>query len=143
MAKQRSDDSKYESRHGGGWITPAQFLAEVMCERTAKENLEELPIKFWNKPRLKKEFFKQLNLANIILKDHDAAVVSKALRSKEGKKIFSLGAPWLKKLIILEEKSFKEISSLTESKEAVELPIRKTFQQSKSLIKRIKELDNE
>jgi hypothetical protein len=43
----------------------------------------------------------------------------------------------------LEEKSFKEISSLTESKEAVELPIRKTFQQSKSLIKRIKELDNE
>lgn len=143
MAKQRSDDSKYESRHGGGWITPAQFLAEVMCERTAKENLEELPIKFWNKPRWKKEFFKQLNLANTILKDHDAAVVSKALKSKEGKKIFSLGAPWLKKLILLEEKSFKEISSLTESKEAVELPIRKTFQQSKSLIKRIKELDNE
>jgi len=143
MAKQRSDDSKYESRHGGGWITPAQFLAEVMCERTAKENLEELPIKFWNKPRWKKEFFKQLNLANIILKDHDAAIVSKALRSKEGKNIFSLGAPWLKKLIILEEKNFKEISSLTESKEAVELPIRKTFQQSKSLIKRIKELDNE
>jgi|APGre2960657423_1045063.scaffolds.fasta_scaffold00113_14 hypothetical protein len=143
MAKQRSDDSKYESRHGGGWITPAQFLAEVMCERTAKENLEELPIKFWNKPRWKKEFFKQLNLANTILKDHDAAVVSKALKSKEGKKIFSLGAPWLKKLILLEEKNFKEISSLTESKEAVELPIRKTFQQSKSLIKRIKELDNE
>jgi len=143
MAKQRSDDSKYESRHGGGWITPAQFLAEVMCERTAKENLEELPIKFWNKPRWKKEFFKQLNLANTILKDHDAAVVSKALKSKEGKKIFSLGAPWFKKLILLEEKNFKEISSLTESKEAVELPIRKTFQQSKSLIKRIKELDNE
>jgi len=92
---------------------------------------------------MEKGIFQTINLANIILKNHDTTVVYKALRSKEGKKIFSLGAPWLKKLIILEEKSFKEISSLTESKEAVELPIRKTFQQSKSLIKRIKELDNE
>lgn len=143
MAKKRTDDSRYESRHGGGWITPAQFLAEVMCERTAKQNNEELASKFWNKPRWKKEFFKQLNLANNLLKQYDSAIVSKALRSKEGKKIFSLGAPWLKKLIEVEQKNFKQISDLTEAKSSVELPIRKTFQNSKSLVKKIKELDNE
>ena len=48
MAKNRSDSSKYESRQGGGWITSAQFLAEVMCERYAKKNGEELVYKFWN-----------------------------------------------------------------------------------------------
>lgn len=142
MAKSRSDSSKYESRHGGGWITPAQFLSEVMCERQAKINGEELVYRFWNIQFWKKEFSKQLRLAQKILVLYDPHIVSKALRSKEGKKIFSLGAPWLIKIIEIEQRNFKSIE-VENIKEVVDLPLKKSFEQSKSIIKRIKELDNE
>ena len=142
MAKERSSNSRYESRHGGGWITPAQFLAELMCERFAKQNRQDIPPKFWDKQPWKKEFFKQLSLANKLLEKYDPALVSKALRSQEGKKIFSLGAPWLKKIIELEQRKFKSADT-SKVIDTTELPIRKPFQSSKSLMKKLKDLDNE
>ncbi len=142
MAKERSKNSRYESRHGGGWITPAQFLAEVMCERYAKQNRQDIPPKFWYKEPWKKEFFKQLSLANKLLEKYDPALVSKALRSSEGKKIFSLGAPWLIKLIEYEEHKFKEADQ--EKVEKVEvLPIKKSFVLKKSTLSKLKDIENE
>jgi hypothetical protein len=142
MAKQRSENSKYESRHGGGWITPAQFLAELMCERFAKKNGQDLPPKFWYKNPWKKEFFKQLSIANKLLERYDPAIVSKALRSSEGKKIFSLGAPWLKKLIDYEEYKFKEVNT-SSVEEAVKLPFKKSFVQKKSTFSKLEDIENE
>lgn len=142
MAKQRSDNSKYESRHGGGWITPAQFLAELMCERFAKKNGQDIPPKFWYKDPWKKEFFKQLSIANRLLEKYDPAIVSKALRSPEGKKIFSLGAPWLKKLIDYEEYKFKEIN-IEKIEESKVLPTKQSFVVKKSTISKLKDIENE
>ena len=142
MAKNRSDNSKYQSRHGGGWITSAQFLAEVMCERYAKKNGEELVYKFWNVDFWKKEFFKQLAFAKKLLLVYEPHIISKALRSKEGKSIFSLGAPWLKKIIELEQRKFKSVDT-SKIVDTTQLPIRKPFQSSKSLMKKLKDLDNE
>lgn len=142
MAKQRSNNSKYESRHGGGWITPAQFLAELMCERFAKKNGQDIPPKFWYKDPWKKEFFKQLSIANRLLEKYDPAIVSKALRSPEGKKIFSLGAPWLKKLIDYEEYKFKEIN-IEKIEESKVLPTKQSFVVKKSTISKLKDIENE
>ena len=142
MAKNRSDSSKYESRHGGGWITSAQFLAEVMCERYAKKNGEELVYKFWNVDFWKKEFFKQLAFAKKLLLVYEPHIISRALRSKEGKSVFSLGAPWLKKIIELEQRKFKSADT-SKVIDTTELPIRKPFQSFKSLMKKLKDLDNE
>lgn len=142
MAKERSDNSKYQSRHGGGWITPAQFLAELMCERFAKKNGQDIPPKFWYKDPWKKEFFKQLSIANRLLEKYDPAIVSKALRSPDGKKIFSLGAPWLKKLIDYEEYKFKEIN-IQKVEEAKVLPTKQSFVHKKSTISKLKDIENE
>ena len=142
MAKERSDKSKYQSRHGGGWITPAQFLAELMCERFAKKNGQDIPPKFWYKDPWKKEFFKQLSIANRLLEKYDPAIVSKALRSPEGKKIFSLGAPWLKKLIDYEEYKFKEIN-IEKIEESKVLPTKQSFVVKKSTISKLKDIENE
>jgi hypothetical protein len=142
MAEKRSDNSKYESRYGGGWITPAQFLAEVMCERTAKSQGNELPPKFWNLSRWKKEFLKQLTLANKLVNKYDPSLISKALRSPQGKKIFSLGAKWLKD--ILEKESFKIKKVNVEKVEEVnKLPTRQNYISKKSIYSRLKDIDNE
>ena len=142
MAKERSDNSKYQSRHGGGWITPAQFLAELMCERFAKKNGQDIPPKFWYKDPWKKEFFKQLSIANRLLEKYDPAIVSKALRSPEGKKIVSLGAPWLKKLIDYEEYKFKEVNT-EKVEESKLLPTKQSFIVKKSTISKLKDIENE
>lgn len=142
MAKKRSENSKYESRHGGGWITPAQFLAELMCERFAKKNGQDIPPKFWYKDPWKKEFFKQLSIANRLLEKYDPAIVSKALRSPEGKKIFSLGAPWLKKLIDYEEYKFKEVNT-EKVEDSKILPTKQSFVYKKSTISKLKDIENE
>lgn len=142
MAKERSDNSKYQSRHGGGWITPAQFLAELMCERFAKKNGQDIPPKFWYKDPWKKEFFKQLSIANRLLEKYDPAIVSKALRSPEGKKIFSLGAPWLKKLIDYEEYKFKEVNT-EKVEDSKILPTKQSFVYKKSTISKLKDIENE
>lgn len=142
MAKDRSINSKYQSRHGGGWITPAQFLAELMCERFAKKNGQDIPPKFWYKEPWKKEFFKQLSIANRLLEKYDPAIISKALRSPEGKKIFSLGAPWLKKLIDYEEYKFKEVN-IEKIEESKVLPTKQSFIIKKSTISKLKDIENE
>ena len=59
MARNYSEDSRYESRYGGGWVAPHQILAEVMCERIAAKEKTSLPAKFWDLPRWKKHFLMQ------------------------------------------------------------------------------------
>lgn len=142
MAEKRSDSSKYESRYGGGWITPAQFLAEVMCERTAKSEGNELPPKFWNLSKWKKEFLKQLALANKLVSKYDPSLISKALRSPKGKKIFSLGANWLKTVLEEESKKIKKVD-VEKVQEVSNLPTRQGFIQKKSIISKLKDIDNE
>lgn len=142
MAQNRSNYSKYESRYDGGWITPAQFLAEVMCERFAKSKSQDLNPKFWEKQPWKKEFLKQLNLANRLVKEYDPALISRALRSSEGKKIFSLGYPNLKKLIDYEVYKNKEVHN-KETEEAKKLPVKQVFIHKKSTLGKLKDLENE
>lgn len=142
MAENRSNSSKYESRYGGGWITPAQFLAEVMCERSAKKDNLDLPPKFWNLTIWKKEFLKQLNLANRLISKYDPALISKSLRTPQGKKIFSLGAKWLKDILEKESKKIKKVD-IAKVEEVNKLPTRQNFVSNKSIFSKLKDIDNE
>lgn len=142
MAENRSDSSRYESRYGGGWITPAQFLAEVMCERSAKSSNLDLPPKFWNLPIWKKEFLKQLNLANKLISKYEPSLISKALRTPQGKKIFSLGAKWLKDILEKESKKNKK-ADIEKVEEVNKLPTRQNYVSGKSIFSRLKDIDNE
>ena len=95
MAKHQSEASPFKSRFSGpeeNWLTPAQYLAENMVARQAKKDGTDLPIKFWEHLRWKRIFLCQLRFANSLLKIYDINAIIKALRSKRGKSIYSLGA---------------------------------------------------
>ena len=68
MAVNESEESRYQSSYGGGWVSAAQRIAEIMCERQAKSKKVDLPPKFWNLPTWKRSFMQQILAANSLLK---------------------------------------------------------------------------
>lgn len=113
MAKQESEHSRYPSRYGGGFVTPQQILAEVMCERQAAKEKTSLPAKFWDLPRWNKTFLMQLRLAVKLLQKHPPTVLSRAIRTKDGQKAYSFGSPFLKDVIAREQEKYDaEMASL-------------------------------
>lgn len=72
-------------------ITPAQYLAEYMCERIARKDGVQLPHRFWQLSHWKKSFLLQVLKANEWLKEYDMRVIMNGLRSPAASKIFSLG----------------------------------------------------
>lgn len=103
MPEQRSEKSCFASRFGGGWLAAGQYLAESMVDRMARKEGETLPLKFWELPRWKRVFLLQLRSANELLKSYSVEAIIRALRTTEGKKVYSLGAPWLDGLIAGEQ----------------------------------------
>lgn len=70
------------SKYGGSeplYITPAQFIAEKLCELNAKD---DLPIKFWELPEWNKAFRRYINDANKFLKKYTAGVILAAMKDK-------------------------------------------------------------
>ena len=93
MPKELTEKSCYESAYGGGAISPAQYLTEVICARISKRDNKELPVKFWNNPIWAKVFKQQIAAANSLLKKYLMKSIMDAL-AKE-KTAYSLRAPWL------------------------------------------------
>jgi len=70
MSKHRTDLSKYKSPSTGDFCTPAQYVAEIICQRQAKhEKAGTLPYKFWNKGKWKSIYIRQIGLANKLIKE--------------------------------------------------------------------------
>lgn len=112
MAQEKSKKSGYSSKYGGGYISPAQFLAEMMCERLATKNKQKLPNRFWEDAFWAKTFKKQIMDANKLLKDHDIHHILKALDSFKCKFVYSLGL----KNVLLPAIEYYERLSETEAK---------------------------
>jgi hypothetical protein len=98
----------YESLYAPGvLVRPEQWLAEYMCGRQARAKGVDLPRRFWSNPSYKtvweKELRRQVRAAATLLKLYRPQAVSAALRTKEGRKVLSLSAPWLDDLVKAEE----------------------------------------
>ena len=71
MPKERTDLSKYRSPSSGEPCRAAQYIAEIICQRIAnKEKVGTLAYKFWNQPKWKKIYIRQVSLANKLIKDY-------------------------------------------------------------------------
>lgn len=93
MAEHKSDDSKHTSKWGGGFVTSAQYLAELICENIAKKNKKNLFNRFWQTEAWEKTFQWQIICANRLLKKYHPSVLIKVLSDSQYKhKIISLGA---------------------------------------------------
>lgn len=149
MAQERSDNSRYESRYGGGFVTPAQYIAEIMCERAAKKDKKDLPVKFWNLPTWKRTFMTQVLAANSVLKLYSPKAIIAALR--RAPTVYSLRAHWLDPIMQEEQAKVESYESKMEQAAPVAevtpaMPVkiekpRESFSTEKSKLKKLRELD--
>lgn len=90
---------KLPSKYTDKEITPAQYLAELMCERKYRKLGVSLPKKFWSDERYRKEFLFQKRNADQLLAYRDFRDILAALQDKRGVSIHSLSAKWLDPII--------------------------------------------
>ena len=92
MANQKTEKQPYLSAYGGGYVRPDQWVTEKLCALIAKKQGSELPDKFWNLPKWRSIFKRQVQMASSLLIMYDAEAVSAALRDKRLYNVRSFGA---------------------------------------------------
>lgn len=145
MATERTDSHPFQSRHGGGWATPAQFIAEILCERIARKEKKDLPSKFWNLPSWKRTYMQKILEANASLKLYSPNAILGFLRRTP--MAFSLRGGWV--IPILQEEQAKEKAKQEKVETAVVVPVasaidekpRAPFVSANSTLKKLRELD--
>ena len=75
------------------------WMAEIMVKRKFKN--EQLPTKFWNLPKFKKEYQHQIRLASKIIKVYDQDVIQKVIEKESW--IYSLAVKKLNDLFEQEQ----------------------------------------
>ena len=91
---------KYLSKYSNGKdVTPAQFIAEMACERIAKKRKKDLHYRFWLSPEWEKEYKGQIAAANKLLLKYSPKDIIDGLLTDAGRKIYSLRAPHLSDII--------------------------------------------
>ena len=106
MASKRSDLSPYPSRYSpGAWITGAQYIVELVCEKLAKHKGKDLPIKFWEIKEWASAFRAQTRAVNQLCKKYDEQVIISVVKEKN---IFSLRAKWVEQVIQQKQKLFDQ-----------------------------------
>ncbi|MQF98483.1 MAG: hypothetical protein FI729_03000 [SAR202 cluster bacterium] len=144
MPKEPTNNSRYKSPSTGDFITCAQYVAEVMCNRMAeKENIGSQAHKFWNLPKWKKHYQHQVVLANRLVKKYSEAAIVKAINSPECKRVYSLRYPALPKIIEKYEKIIKQQTSQSATIRVEETSKPKTRRGygKKTRLQKLRELD--
>ena len=144
MAKQRSDKSRYPSRYSpDGFVTSAQYITELICEKKARIDKKELPFQFWELPEWRKYYQYQVVVANSLLQKYSEKAIIAALKDNRTWKTYSLRGKWLIKVI--EEHSVM-IQNAQNSATEVEYNFKDkpTFDSNnnkKSILSKLRELD--
>ena len=144
MSKQRTDISKYRSPSTGDYCTAAQYIAEIICQRIAdKDKIGTLAYKFWNQPKWKKTYIRQVSLANKLIKDYGDDFV-RFIKSKSGSRIISLGTKDIRKKFEMFRSNLttEKPIEVKEPQEKAVFTSRRSFG-SKTMFSKIKEIDND
>ena len=98
--------NKYPSKYSNGkTVSAAQYITEIICERKAKTNKQDLHYKFWVTKAWAAYYRNQIASAYKLLKIYSDTSIVKALNSKGAERIYSLRAPHLIPIIEQEEKA--------------------------------------
>lgn len=82
MAK-RTDKSSYPSIYGGNecFVTPAQYIVELVCQKQSSYENHQLPLKFWNMNNKWANIYKRwLRQTHKLLKEYDSIAIIRALK---------------------------------------------------------------
>ena len=128
MANKKTEKCSFASDYGGGYIRPDQWVTERLCAVISKKEGVELPDKFWNLPKWRSMFRRQVQLAASLLVMYEAEPISRALKDKRSYNVRSFAAfnsvPFFSK--ILDEYQAKYETELKEQSQADELETRST-----------------
>lgn len=122
MAKERTEDSRYKSRYGGGFITDAQYLTECLCFLIARQQREDLCDNFWKNEPWKTVFRKQIPGAEKLLKEYPAEVILMMMRDSRCHKIKSFHARSLFNHILVQKMREYELKNKQEEHVVQEKP---------------------
>lgn len=99
---------RYPSKYSNGKaVSAAQYITEIICEKKAQLNKQDLHYRFWTNKEWEKFYRDQIATANKLLKKYSDTAVVRALNSSKAQKIYSLRAPFLIPIIESEEQIFK------------------------------------
>ena len=134
---------KYFSKYSNGkTVSPAQFITEIICERKAQTNKQDLHYRFWVEKSWSVFYRNQIGSAHKLLKKYSAKSIIRALNTDQGRKIYSLRAPHLPAMIESQEQIIQqENTDLTLNIERKENISFGSKNQSKNIISKLKDLD--
>lgn len=144
MSKKQTEKSTYPSKYAGdGFVTAAQYITEIICEKLAKKNKKTLPLKFWENDEWSKFYRQQIIVANGLLKIYSDKAIVAALKNKRAWSIYSLRAPHLDAIIQEEEAKINKVTTdnVIEVSDKENLTHR-TTEAKPSIISKLRKLDN-
>lgn len=135
--------NKYPSKYSNGkMVSAAQYITEIICEKKAKLDGQDLHFRFWTSKKWATYYRNQIGSANKLLLKYSETAIVKALNTKEASKIYSLRAPHLIPIIEQQSKILEsQNSSLTLEFDRKE---NKTFKTntSKGILSKLKDIDD-
>lgn len=138
-------NKKYPSKYSNGkQVSAAQYITEIICERMAQKNKQDLHYRFWLNKEWQKFYKNQIASANALLKKYPDTAIIRALNNAKASKIYSLRAPHLPAIIEQENDKLK-----TENKDiSLDLSRPKEIKYlqkniKSNIISKLKGLDNE
>lgn len=142
MARNRTDKCCFESRYGGCWVTPAQYVVEYLCQLKSET---DLPQKFWKLPEWEAFFRWQSKYANKLIKQYGVNVIVAALRDYRLKGLQSLSpkAAWKFKKVFDEYKAKRDVIDSMEPTTTTKAQgdIRRNTQGKMSLFSKLKKVE--
>lgn len=140
MSKEQTDKSRYPSRYSQGYVTSAQYILELVCEKQAKWKKKDLPMQFWHLPEWKKIFIMQLRKVHKLLKIYSDKAIIRAINKNN---ICTLLAPWIEEKIKLEQSIIDSNPIILTPDVADDKPIDIIFKPKDNILKnKLSNLDN-
>jgi hypothetical protein len=136
---------KFISRYSNNKeVSPAQYIVELICEKKAKFNKQDLHYRFWLNKDWSAFYRNQIATANKLVKKYNPIAIVKALQDIKTNNTYSLRAPLLIP-IIEKHQSILESQNTTFSKK-IDRSDQKTFQKNRksktNIISKLEEMDN-
>jgi hypothetical protein len=136
---------KYPSRYSNGKeVSAAQYITEIICEKKAKMDKEDLHYRFWTNKKWSRFFRDQIATANKLIDEFGEKAIIRALNNSKTDRIYSLRAPHLKD-IILEQKSVLEQENTELSQNLVrkeDVVYRSNVGNKKSILSKLEDIDH-
>lgn len=137
---------KYPSKYSNGkQVGAAQYITEIICEKKARLNKQDLHYRFWVNKQWEKFYKDQIGSAYKLLKKYSDTSIIKALNSNKAAKIYSLRAPFLVPIIEEEENKLKQQNNTLsmDLNRPTNIVYGAKTTKKNTIISKLKDLDNE